>query len=98
MSDLSPTPSPGVESQETTSEARDHRSGGGGPRKDEEKEQGREADSCQEALMNILEKSGQTVKGSEGLMETQDDNHIGHDEDGIGGDKAQTELVDGNCL
>lgn len=84
MSDLSPTPSPGVESQETTSEARDHKSGGGGPRKDEEIEQGREADSCQEALTNILEKSGQTAKGSKGSMETQDDNHIGHDEDGIG--------------
>ena len=65
MSDLSPTPSPGVESQETTSEARDHNPGGSHPGKDEEKEQGREADSCQEALTNILEKSEQQkgVKG-----------------------------------
>ena len=42
MSDLSPTPSPGdgAESQETTSEAREHKPRGSYPRKHEEKEQG----------------------------------------------------------
>lgn len=50
-----------VESTRNTSEARDHKSGAVAQGRDEEKEQGEKL--ALEALMNILEKSGQTVKG-----------------------------------